>query len=393
MKAAWVRGNRVDYDIWGEMVADPRWSYEGQLPYMKKTETHFNNFTNPSSHGHEGCVNIQTPAAMGRIFPLREPLIESWKEIGIDTLPQLDGNAGNNLGVANQEESRNKGKRQLTSLIYSQRGVTVLTDSLVARVLLEKNPKGKGLLVSRGVQLANGTKIFGRETILTAGVYRTPQILMLSGIGPADALEKFNIPVLLDQPAVGRNLHDHILLPTIWKVKDGYQQYSKESGNSIFKQPQYKLGGFVDLITITPIPKNGLADAIVMDGEPAPDLRTHPLLKQDRAHSAFQLQCGKVSADGSSIMLISIVLISSSRGSVTVQSADIKDAPIIDPQFLSTSVDRYAARETIKRGIQLMASNYTVLGRDIVAGESSSATLNINSTDEEIDARIREIAG
>ncbi|KZL65850.1 GMC oxidoreductase [Colletotrichum tofieldiae] len=391
--AAWVRGNRVDYDIWGELVADPRWSYEGQLPYMKKTETHFDNFTNPSSHGHEGCVNIQTPAAMGRIFPLREPLIESWKEIDIHTLPQLDGNAGNNLGVANLEESRNKGKRQLTSLIYSQKGVTVLTDSLVARVLLEKNPKGKGPLVSRGVQLANGTKIFGRETILTSGVYRTPQILMLSGLGPADTLEKFNIPVLLDQPAVGRNLHDHILLPTIWKVKNGYQEYSKESGNPIFDQPQYKLGGFVDLITVTPVPKNGLADAILMDGGPAPDLRTHPLLKQDRAYSSFQLQCGKVSADGSSIMLISIMLISSSRGFVTIRSADIKDAPIIDPRFLSTSVDRYAARETIKRSIRLMASNHTVLGRDIVAGDSSSSPLSINSTDEEIDARIREIAG
>ncbi|OHX00320.1 GMC oxidoreductase [Colletotrichum incanum] len=391
--AAWIRGNRIDYDIWGETVSDPRWGYKGQLPYMKKTEAHFDNFTNPSSHGHAGRVKIQTPTAMGRVFPLREPLIESWKEIGIDTLPQLDGNAGNNLGVANMQESRNKGKRQLASLIYSQEGVTVLTDSLVTRVLVEKHPKGKGRLVSRGVQLANGTKVFGRETILTAGAYRTPQILMLSGIGPADTLEKFDIPVLLDQPHVGQNLHDHILLPTIWRLKNASAGYSKESGNPIFDQPQYKLGGFVDLVTVTPVPKNGLADAIAMDGGLAPDSRAHPLLKQDRAHSSFQLQCGKVSADGSSIMLISILLICSSRGSVTIQSADIKDAPIIDPRFLSTSIDRYAARETIKRGIRLMASNDTVLGREIVASESSSSPLSMNSTDEEIDARIREIAG
>ncbi|EFQ30322.1 GMC oxidoreductase [Colletotrichum graminicola M1.001] len=391
--AAWVRGNRVDYDIWADTVADPRWSYEGQLPYMRKTETHFDNLTNPSSHGHEGRVKIQSPAAMGRTFPLREPVIESWEEIGIATLPQLDGNAGNNLGVANMQESRNKGKRQPASLIYSQKGVTVLTDTLVARVLLEKRAKGKSPLISRGVQLSNGTTLLGRETILTAGAYRTPQILMLSGIGPADVLEKFGIPVLLDQPSVGRNLHDHILLPTSWSVKNPSAGYSKETGNPLFHQPQYKLGGFIDLITVTPVPKNGLADAIAMDEGSAPDPKTHPLLKQDRAHSSFQVQCGGVSADGSSIMLVAIVLISSARGSVIIQSADIKDAPIIGHRYLSTNVDRYVARETIKRGIRLMSSNDTVIGRDVVAGESSSSPLSINSTDEEIDARIREMAG
>ncbi|WQF81088.1 Putative glucose-methanol-choline oxidoreductase, FAD/NAD(P)-binding domain superfamily [Colletotrichum destructivum] len=389
--AAWVRGHKVDYDIWAERVNDTRWSYDGQLPYMKKTETLFDNSTNPLSHGHTGPVKIQSPGSTNRVFPLREPLLESWREIGIDTLPQLDNNAGNNLGVADLQESRDKGKRQLSSLIYSLEGITVLTDSLVAKVLVEKSPLGH--LVSRGIQLDNGTKIFGRETILSAGAYRTPQILILSGIGPADTLKKFDIPVILDQPAVGQNFHDHVLIPTVWQLKNASAGYTKESGDPVFSESQYNLGAFIDFMTITSLPKEGLFNAIAEDEGSVPDAATHPLLKQDRAHSSHLLQYSGVSADGSAVLMISVVFINSARGSVTIRSADIKDAPLINPNFLATSVDRYAARETIRRNIRLLTSSDTVLGREIVAGELAANPLTTESTDEEIDARVREMAG
>ncbi|KAK1523919.1 GMC oxidoreductase [Colletotrichum costaricense] len=390
--AAWARGHKVDYDIWAERVGDQRWSYEGQLPYMKKTESLFDNFTNPLSHGHTGPVKVQSPGSTGRVFPLREPLLESWKELGIDALPQLDNNAGNNLGVADLQENRNQGKRQLASLAYSLKGITVLTDSLVAKVLMEKHPKD-GHLVARGIRLENGTDLLGRETILSAGAYRTPQILMLSGIGPADTLEKFGIPVLLDQPAIGRNFHDHVLIPTIWQLKNASAGYAKESGNPVFNQSQYALGAFIDFMTVTSLEKEGLAIAIAEDEGSVPDPAVHPLLKQDRAHSSHLLQYSGVSADGSAILMISVVFINSARGSITIQSSDIKDAPLIDPNFLGTNVDRYAARETIRRNIKLLTSDETIIGREVVAGELAAEPLTLNSTDEQIDARVREMAG
>ncbi|KAF4781345.1 GMC oxidoreductase [Colletotrichum scovillei] len=372
--AAWARGHKVDYDIWAERVGDQRWSYEGQLPYMKKTESLFDNLTNPLSHGHTGPVKVQSPGSTGRVFPLREPLLESWRELGIDALPQLDNNAGNNLGVADLQENRNQGKRQLASLVYSLKGITVLTDSLVAKVLVEKHPKD-GHLVARGIRLVNGTDLLGRETILSAGAYRTPQILMLSGIGPADTLQKFDIPVLLDQPAIGQNFHDHVLIPTIWKLKDAKAGYAKESGNPIFNQSQYALGAFIDFMTVTSLEKEGLAVAIAEDEGSVPDPAVHPLLKQDRAHSSHLLQYSEVSADGSAVLMISV------------------DAPLIDPNFLGTNVDRYAARETIRRNIKLLTSDETILGREVVAGELAAEPLTVNSTDEQIDARVREMAG
>ncbi|KAK1457841.1 GMC oxidoreductase [Colletotrichum melonis] len=371
--AAWARGHKVDYDIWAERVGDQRWSYECQLPYMKKTESLFDNFTNPLSHGRTGPVKVQSPGSTGRVFPLREPLLESWKELGIDALSQLDNNAGNNLGVADLQENRNQGKRQLASLVYSLKGITVLTDSVVAKVLVEKHPKD--------------------ETILSAGAYRTPQIPMLSGIGPADTLEKFGIPVLLDQPAIGRNFHDHVLIPTIWQLKNASAGYAKESGNPVFNQSQYVLGAFIDFMTVTSLEKEGLAIAIAEDEGSVPDPAVHPLLKQDRAHSSHLLQYSGVSADGSAILMISVVFINSARGSITIQSSDIEDAPLIDPNFLGTNVDRYAARETIRRNIKLLTSDETIMGREVVAGELAAEPLTLNSTDEQIDARVREMAG
>ncbi|KAJ5015502.1 Oxygen-dependent choline dehydrogenase [Colletotrichum sp. SAR 10_99] len=380
-----------DYDIWAERVGDERWSYEGQLPYMRKTETLFDNSTNPLAHGHSGPIKIQSPGSTDRVFPLRDALLDSWKELGVDALSQFDNNAGNNLGVADLQENRDKGKRQLASLRYSLEGVTVLTDSLVAKVLVEKSAIGD--LVSRGVQFANGTQILGRETILAAGAYRTPQILMLSGIGPAETLNEFEIPVILDQPAIGKNFHDHVLIPTVWQLKNASAGYAKESGNPTFNQSQYTQGAFIDFMTVVSLPKDGLKAAIEQDEGPIADPAAHPLRKQDREHSSHLLQYSGVSADGSAVLMISVVFINSARGSVTIQSADIADAPLIDPNFLGTTVDRYAARETIRRNIRLLTSNETVLGREIIAGELAASPLTAVSTDEEIDARVREMAG
>ncbi|KAL2877192.1 hypothetical protein SGCOL_007588 [Colletotrichum sp. CLE4] len=309
-EGAWARVHKVDYDIWVERLGDQRWSYEGQLPYMKKAEALFDNFTNPLSHGHTGPVKVQSPGSTGRVFPLREPLLESWKELGIDALPQRDNNAGNNLGVADLQENRDQGERQLASLVYSLEGITILTDSLVAKVLVEKYPED-GRRVARGVRLENGTDLLGRDTILSAGAYRTPQILMLSGIGPAETLEKFDVPILLDQPAIGQNFHDHVLIPTIWQLKDVSAGHAKESGNPIFNQSQYALGAFIDFMTLTSLEKEGLAAAITEDEGSAPDPSVHRLLKQDRAHSSHLLQYSGVSADGSAVLIISVVFINS----------------------------------------------------------------------------------
>lgn len=90
----WTRGDQTEYDLWGETVNDIRWSYDGQLPYMKKTETFWSNTTNTNQHGWGGPVKEQSDTSLHRAYPLYNYTLASWEAVGVKTLPGLDGNAG-----------------------------------------------------------------------------------------------------------------------------------------------------------------------------------------------------------------------------------------------------------------------------------------------------------
>lgn len=222
-----MRGDKFDIDLWGEMVDDPRWSYDGMLPFMKKSEEFWSDTINIHEHGLDGLVAIQSESSTNRTYPMRAQVHSSWNALGLEDLPELDANAGESVGVAQLQENRQDGRREIAAARYSLANVTVLLNTTVEKVLVEKTSKG---LSAVGIKLENGTEIRGQEVILSAGAIRSPQILMLSGIGPTNELKKFNIPVLLDQPAVGTNLADHGLFSHQWKLKDPAAGWCPGSG-------------------------------------------------------------------------------------------------------------------------------------------------------------------
>ncbi|KAH7253272.1 hypothetical protein B0J15DRAFT_38828 [Fusarium solani] len=385
--AAWVRGHSVDYNLWAKAVGDERWSYEGLLPYMKQTESFFTQDTDKSQHGFEGNMKVQSISSLNRTFPMRKPLIESWEELGISPAPDFDHNRGNPMGIGEMQENRNHGRRQQSSLVFPIDKATVLTETLVQKVITQKSHKGQ--VVAQGVQLANGTQIRGKEVILSAGAYRTPQILMLSGLGPKEQLQKHGIKVQLDLPKVGQNLHDHAVFVTAWGLKDPSKGWAVESGNPLFKQPQYGLGLYLDFVTTVDVPKDGLAKAIEKDTGKKPNPKTHPLLNQERAMATHTIQYAGASQDGSAVISMTVLVIDQSRGQISLSSSKIKDAPLINANFMGAEVDRYAMREAVKHDIELLTSNKTIVGREIISGELGDKPLTTASTDEEIDARIR----
>ncbi|KAJ5002397.1 Pyranose dehydrogenase 3 [Colletotrichum sp. SAR 10_66] len=364
----WTRGDKVDYDLWGEAVDDDRWTYDGLLPYMKKAETFWNSTINSDQHGHDGPVGIQSVTSTKRPFPLREKVLQSWHEIGVEPIPLFDGNAGDPLGVAEYTENK----------------------SNVAKVLLSNTTEG---LIATGIELANGTHILGRQTILSAGAVHTPQLLMLSGIGPRDELEAVGVDVKLDAPEVGKNYADHFLSPSSWNVKNPEEGWAV--GSPAFPiAEQYSWGTATDFIVCSSLPKEGLAKAIKEDegAAPGPD---HPLLKQERTFfEHFFLYSG--STDGSKVAISGIFILPTSRGSIKLASGNITDSPLIDPNYLATAVDRYIVREGIRQEIAFAGSDKTVLGREILNGEAVPTGFEepytVNSTDEYIDARIRAAA-
>lgn len=285
-------------------------------------------------------------------------MLHSWAELNIDALPGLDGNAGNPLGVGELQENKDHGRREIAAVRYPLNGITVLTDTLVARVIIDKIQSPNDSPTARGISLADGTEIRGRETILSAGAIRSPQLLMLSGIGPAEELKKHNIPLVLDNPDVGKNLADHGLFRFTFKVKDPSAGWAIGSTNALFTQDQYGWGTPADFVVSTDVPKEGLAAAIAEDEGEAPDPSTHPLLSNRRTfHEHVFIYAG--AADGSLVSFATFTMLTTARGSVKLASANVQDPPLIDPNYLSTAVDRYVAREAVRIQVKFAASNAT----------------------------------
>ncbi|KAI1288784.1 putative GMC oxidoreductase [Xylaria venustula] len=388
----WIRGDKFDYDLWGSIVHDKRWEYQGQLPFMQKSERWWNETWNLEQHGLTGPVPIQSVTSTKREFPLRKHTLQAWKELGFHELPYLDGNAGNPLGIAELQEGRNSGRRIISAVVYSLEGVTVLANTLVEKVLIENNVPGINGLKAVGVRLADGTEVHGQDIILAAGALRSPQILLLSGIGPSADLAKFDIPVLLDQPEVGQNLADHAILFNAWKVRDPGAGWALGSPNPLFKQPQYGWGYPFDFLVNGDVPKAGLAEAIAEDEGVKPDPNTHPLLSHPRTFIEY-IFMSFGAPDGSLVTFGAAPMLNTARGSIKLASANCNEPPLIDPNYLGTAVDRYVAREAVKMQIKFAGSSATVIGREILNGEAGAPgfdeVLSADSADDYIDARIR----
>lgn len=207
-----------------------------------------------------------------------------------------------------------------------------MSKTLVKRVIIEQVD---GRKVATGVELANGEVItVMEEIIISAGAYRTPQVLMLLGIGPSDGLKKHGIAQIVELSDVGKNLHDHLGIEQLWKLRNPENGYSL--GSPLFNDPKFALGSPVDFIATQSVPTAGLKAALEKDEGPVAD--NHPLLHPPRSHiEAYVIYAGAnkedpvIPMDGSHITTRVMGLLPWSRGTVTLSSNDPADNPIIDP--------------------------------------------------------------
>ncbi|KAJ5155152.1 hypothetical protein N7492_007955 [Penicillium capsulatum] len=392
----WTRGNAADYDRWAEQVGDPSWSYQGLLPYFKRVETHFDANTDPAQHGRAGLIhNVSVSASSpNRRYPLRDPLRAAWERLGVKYNP--DANAGSPMGLGELTENWREGKRQIASEVYglsSRSNVDILTDTMVKRIVLEER---EGKMVATGVETVDGRRFPAtREVVVSASVYRTPQLLMLSGVGPADELEQHGIPQLVDAPEVGRNFHDHYAFNQWWKLRNPEKGLS--IGTPHWSDPAYSLGLPCDWIVTTGAPREELQRALAKDGET--DIENHPVLAPDVCHLEILVVYAPAGApiakvdvpmDGTHIATAVLGMAPTSHGRITLESADPTAAPRIDPNYYASEVDRAALRAGIRQVGQLLLD--TPEGQDIVECETTHpdvSPLRSDATDEEIDARVR----
>ena len=208
----YIRGQKQDYDRWTGQ-GNPGWSWEDCLPYFRKLE---NNDLGPGpTRGTQGPLNassIKTP------HPLVEALIRAGDTLGLRRLQ--DFNTGDLEGVGYYQLTTRNGKRCSTAVAYLDpaRGrpkLRIETDAQVMAVTMQ-GKRATGVRYRKGG--TQRTLAANREVILSAGAIQSPQLLQLSGLGPAELLAEHGIPVVKDMSGVGKNLQDHLQIRLIYEV-------------------------------------------------------------------------------------------------------------------------------------------------------------------------------
>ena len=380
---AWMRAPASDYDLWAQSVGDSRWTYQNLLPYFRRTEHHHDPKGDKEQHGFEGPIHTTS----GRPYPLRRPIHQAFVDAGFNDIP--DTSAG--VGVSPWVENWKEGARQHSSKAFDLSGCQVITNSMVTRVILNDQQAATGVLLS------DGRSFYARkEIVLSCGAHKTPQLLMLSGIGPAEEMKKHNIELLVDSPAVGDNHFDHLSLHQAWKLR--HPDRGLAMGSPAFNKPEYSLGFPVEWMASHSVPKPTLSKAVFSDSLP----QNGPLSPQsplflDRVHLGLlvayaPLNLGgdyDVPLDGSHVSSGVLLFQPTSRGRITLASDDPLADPIVNPKYYSTLADKEMLRSGVRRVAQIMESP---AAREVIECETppkGAPVLTSSASDEEIDERVR----
>jgi choline dehydrogenase-like flavoprotein len=311
----YIRGNRRDYDAWRDEFGCTGWGYRELLPYFLRAEA--NQRGASPYHGTEGPLAVQDlryKSEHGRHFvaaATRRGAVEN-----------DDFNGAQQDGVGFYQVTQRDGRRCSVAdayLAHRPGNLTIRTNALATGLLIEG---GRAAGVTYRHQGRDETARAGAEVILAAGAIGSPQLLMLSGIGPADGLREHGIYVIADNPAVGANLADHPMVPVLWSTP-GVKGLWESTGNAGIARWRVTHKG---PLTSNIAEAGGFARS---DPRlPAPDLQWQVL------PAGFKEQGLTDGARRAMTVLVGLVDVAS-RGRIRLASRDPRHRPLIDPGYLS----------------------------------------------------------
>jgi choline dehydrogenase len=325
----YMRGNHLDYDHWKNLGNDG-WGFRDVLPYFKKSENQERGAS--EYHGSGGPLNV---ADLRYVNPLTRAFLAAASEIGIVANPDFNGATQDGAGL-NQVTQKN-GRRHSAADAYLKpaRGRPNLHVGMCAhatRILFERN-RATGVAYLRDGVVSEARA--AREVILAAGTIHSPQLLLLTGIGPADELKRAGIQPLLDLPGVGKNLQDHPMVSVGYLCKQPVSLSSAETLPNFLRYLLFKRGPLV----------SNVAEAGIFwrtrDGLQVPDMQ---LLFGPAYYRNHGLEEHKEHAFGFGPTLIT----PESRGSVTLRSADPLAPAAIRANYLSTNADMRVLVEGVR---------------------------------------------
>ena len=366
----YIRGHALDYDRWAGDPALSHWSYAHVLPYFRKAETRGKGAD--AYRGGDGPLNVSTGASDN---PLFDAFIEAGVQAGYPFTEDMNGFQQEGFGrmdMTIHKGLRWSAARAFLRPVLKRPNLTVETGALTTRVLFDRSR-------ATGVEYGQGGKtrtiLAEREVILSGGAINSPQLLMLSGVGPADHLRDRGIPVVADLPGVGQNLQDHLELYvqqactqpiTLYTVQrglpmilTGLRWFLSQSG--LGASAHLEAGGFIR--------RN--------DSVPHPDLQYHFLPSQVIDHGRKRPELHAYQAHVGPMRPTSI-------GHLRLRSTDPLDHPLIQPNYLATEGDREEMRDSVKLTREIFAQK----AFDPYRGEEVAPGPEVR-TDAEIDAFVR----
>ena len=335
-----MRGQSADYDHWRQLGLTG-WGWDDVLPIFKRLDGHFLGDT--EHHGAGGEWRVEQPRVRWDVL---DAVVAAANEMGIPRT--ADFNTGDNNGVGYFHVNQKRGLRMSTARAFlkpvlKRPNLRVETGVLVEKVVVE----GKRAVGVRFRQ--NGRLVEARargEVVLAAGAIGSPQILQLSGIGPADWLGDLGIAVVKDMPGVGRNLQDHLQQRAIYKVSG-----VKTLNTTYHSLVRRALMGMEYAL----LQKGPLTMAPSQLG-----IFTMSSSEHERANIQFHVQPLSLDRFGEPLHRFPAITVSAcnlrptSRGTIRLRAADPSAKPMIAPNYLSTPEDRRVAADAIRVTRRLM---------------------------------------
>ena len=351
----YMRGQARDYDQWAQLTGDDTWRWDNVLPAFRRHEDHWR-LDQPGT-ADEAFKRLHGNRATGSTGEwrverqrLRWDVLDAFalaaQQAGIPATP--DFNSGTNEGVGYFEVNQKSGwrwnsaKAFLRPACYGRPNFEMWTMAQATRLVVETQADGSrrctGVHVWTGQELVHARA--AREVILSAGAVNSPQLLQLSGIGPAALLRQHGIDVVHDLPGVGANLQDHLQIRSVYKVS-GVPTLNTMA-NSLWGKARIGLQYLLSRSGPMSMAPSQLGAFTRSDpSQPYPNIEYHV---QPLSLDAFGEPLHSFPAFTASVCNLN----PTSRGTVQVRSPRFEDAPAIAPQYLSTEEDRKVAADSLR---------------------------------------------
>ena len=364
----YIRGNRHDYDEW-QAAGNAGWGYDDVLPYFKKAENQERGAS--EYHGIGGPLNV---ADLRSPNELSEAFVAAGEEVGLKRTDDFNG--ADQEGVGLYQVTQKGGMRYSAAAAYlrdamTRPNLTVQTGALASRIVIEN---GRATGVEYTVDGMTTRAEAAAEVILSGGAINSPQLLLLSGIGPAADLQALGIEVTHDLPGVGHNLQDHPAIMAAFVCTQPVSLAAAETAEQMAAFMSEQRG------MLTSNVGEGGAFLTTQPESPAPDLQYH------FAPSYF-IEHGFQVPDGHGFTFAATLVRPQSRGQISLRSTDPTAPAAIHANYLAEEFDMRVLREGIRLARKMAAAEAFAPYRDVESHPGAAV-----ESDADLDEYIRNNA-